>query len=237
MDKVQLKDIVLHTADDFEIIIDFPWPTYPTMQCTACRKNALIELTLLIGVKVKIHLDFFDDAAAFINWLDRLCDTVHQECEEIIFHTKEVEIPEAELQPWLEFVKAHPMLEHDLHGMVSELFDEDQRAHKLLCDIVLFICKLRISGFQKIRVSQIHRAVDNMNKCSLGWMTSTVTGPLSSAALLHAPALQPYLYGNKRFQVCRVYGSLATRLLGGLPLTLCKANVFYYFDPEGRPLN
>ena len=59
MDKVQLKDIVLHTADDFEIIIDFPWPTYPTMQCTACRKNALIELTLLIGVKVKNPFGFF----------------------------------------------------------------------------------------------------------------------------------------------------------------------------------
>lgn len=237
MDTVQLTDIVLNTSDDFEIIIDFPWPTYPVLQYIVCRKNALIELTQLIGINVKIYLNSFADAAAFINWLDRLCDTVHQEGEEIIFHTKEEAIPEVTPQPWLEFVKAHPTLEHDLHGMVSELFDEGQRAHKLLCDIVLFICKLRISGFQTIRVSQIHRAVANMNKCSLGWMTSTVTGPLFSAALLHDPALQPYLYGNKRFQVCRVYGSLATRLLAGLPLILCKSNVSYYFDQEGHPLN
>ena len=90
LEKAQVMDIVLHTADDFEIIIDFPWPTYPVLQYIVCRKNALIELTQLIGINVKIYLNSFADAAAFINWLDRFCGSIHQAGGEVIFHTKKV---------------------------------------------------------------------------------------------------------------------------------------------------
>lgn len=238
LDTVQLTDIVLNTSDDFEIIIDFPWPTYPVLQYIVCRKNALIELTQLIGINVKIYLNSFADAAAFINWLDRFCGSIHQAGGEVIFHSKKVaSIQETDPQLWSAFVKMHPMLDHDLHAMVGGLFDEGQRAHQFLYDIVLLICKLRISGFQTIRVSQVHQMVAKKHGCAVESITGYVIAPLRNAALFRDPVIQPYLYGNKSFQVCRVYGSLATRLLDGLPLILCKSNVSFYFDQEGHPMN
>lgn len=107
----------------------------------------------------------------------------------------------------------------------------------LLYDIVLLICKLRINGFQTIRVSQVHQMIAKKHGCAVESITGYVIAPLRNAALFRDPVIQPYLYGNKSFQVCRVYGSLATRLLDGLPLILCKSNVSFYFDQEGHPMN
>ena len=75
LDTDQFMDIVLNTSDDFEISIDFSLPTYPIIQLVVCRKKGFIELTQLIGIKVKIHLNSFDDTADFITWLDSLCSS------------------------------------------------------------------------------------------------------------------------------------------------------------------
>jgi hypothetical protein len=237
LDTDQFMDIVLNTSDDFEISIDFSLPTYPIIQLVVCRKKGFIELTQLIGIKVKIHLNSFDDTADFITWMDSLCSSVHQAGHEVICHsTVETTIQEIDLQRWSAFVKVHPMLDRDLHTMVGVLFAEGERAHQFLYDIVLYICKLRISGFEAIRISQVHRMIANKYECSLGSITSNVISPLRQAGLLDDPAVQPYLYGKKVFQVCRVYGVLASTLLGGAPLTLCKGSSSYHFD-HGCPLN
>lgn len=234
LDKRQLMDIV-QTSDNFEILIDLTLPTYPAIQYVARQISSGIELVQSIE-KTKIFMGVFDPME-FTIWLDRLVDVTHQAGYEVIIHSQaDTNISVIDDPLWSAFIKKHPTLECDLHEMVGELYKEDERAHQLLYDIVLLICKLRINGLQNISVTQVHRTVANMHKRSLGWVTAEVKGPLNSAAILRRPSIQPYLYQNRIFQVCRVYGVLATRLLGGLPLTLCKGNTAYHFE-HGCPLN